>query len=221
MGDLPCPAGRPLQPTGLEHLSGGCCFLLVGHRKELGRRTAAARATGRGRCGGPTRRSRLPVPGPLAAGQGLPGRRSSGWIPLLIVPLCVRGFDGGEPDTTDPARTSTRNHQGRPRSGPGAGVPGSQGRPQPQQNPVRTGGHPRPWSVPLEHRELMAQDEDFDVLGSVAADSQAPSKATALRTSGRSASAPSADHVGLAWATMQQVNGCEHHFGHPQPRGRS
>ena len=39
MGDLPCPAGRPLQPTGLEHvLSGGCCFLLVGHRKELGRR---------------------------------------------------------------------------------------------------------------------------------------------------------------------------------------
>ena len=73
--------------------------------------------------------------------------------------------------------------------------------------------------MPLEHRELMAQDEDFDVLGSVAADSQAPSKATALRTSGRSASALSADHVGLAWATMQQVNGCEHHFGHQQVRG--
>ena len=25
-------------------------------------------------------------------------------------------------------------------------------------------------------------------------------------------------HVGLAWAAKQQVNGCEHHFGHQQVR---
>ena len=32
--------------------------------------------------------------------------------------------------------------------------------------------HPRPWCAPLQHRELMAQDEDLDVLGGVGADAQ-------------------------------------------------
>ena len=33
-------------------------------------------------------------------------------------------------------------------------------------------GHPRLWGAPLQHRELMAQDEDLDVLGGVGADAQ-------------------------------------------------
>jgi hypothetical protein len=32
--------------------------------------------------------------------------------------------------------------------------------------------HPRPWRAPLQHGELMAQDEDLDVLGGVGADAQ-------------------------------------------------
>ena len=49
----------------------------------------------------------------------------------------------------------------------------------------------------------------------------APSSSAASRTSGRSASAPPADHAGLARAAKRQVNGCEHRFGHPQARHRS
>jgi len=33
-------------------------------------------------------------------------------------------------------------------------------------------GHPRPWGASLQHGDLMAQDEDLDVLGGVGADAQ-------------------------------------------------
>jgi hypothetical protein len=78
--------------------------------------------------------------------------------------------------------------------------------------------------APLQHRELMAQDENRDVWwcrsGGAAASSPAAS-----RTSGTSAPAPSADHAGLARTAKREVNGCQHPQGArcsaPAQRGSS
>ena len=75
-------------------------------------------------------------------------------------------------------------------------------------------------SVAARRRDrLRRRRPELDVLGGVGACRSGCAAATspaASLTSGRSASAPSVDHVGLARTAKRQVNGYEHHFGHPQ-----
>jgi hypothetical protein len=75
------------------------------------------------------------------------------------------------------------------------------------------------WSVGAsEHGKLVAQHQDLDLLGSLGSGTQHRPAQELETTSSRSAAAPSTDHAALPSATMQQVTGCVHSFGHPQVR---
>jgi hypothetical protein len=67
----------------------------------------------------------------------------------------------------------------------------------------------------LEHRELVAQDQDLDLLTGVGS---SPEHDPAHERGEHQVDQPqrrTGDHAGLSSGAKQQVKGCERSFGHP------
>ena len=142
-----------VRPAGAR----GRCRRCAGSSRRWRRRSGSrGRRARRGCAGTPRWGSRWPGGGP-----GRAGRR--GWRvdragrlggPAAGDELAVPAQDGGRRDEQPEASA------GREQSGEG----GDQGAVGP--------AHPRPWRAPLEHGELVAQDQDLDVLGGVGSGAQ-------------------------------------------------